>query len=350
MKNVEGGGPLVSICIPTYNSEATLQRTLTSIVAQTYRNLSIVVVDNASVDHTVAIARELCDSRIEVHVNETNIGAGRNFVHCIELARGKYTAIYHADDLYEADIVAKEVAFLEGHPEAGAISTGALVIDENDNVIKSSPICPIPSRFRSTESTQCFDFDAIFKGILRHSNFLLTPSIMVRTDIYHNESCRWREDQFGSSVDLFVWLEILRSYQFGICSEPLMRYRVSVNQGSQSVRTRLERADIFRVLDYYTAQQEMAGHLSHREKRDYLRLQRTDRAVRAMNCLTLGKLDDALTLTTDIFSRDSFVAALTGMRAMQTLLLGGLVRFMAVCKMDSISRKILACVRMRMYR
>jgi len=350
MKTVEDGGPLVSICIPTYNAEATLQRALASIVAQTYRNLHIVVVDNASVDHTVAVAREFCDPRIELHVNSTNVGPGRNYAHCIELARGKYTAIYHADDLYEADIVAKEVAFLEKHPEAGAISTGALVIDENDVVIKNSPLCPIPSRFRSAESIQCFNFDAIFKGILCYSNFLLTPSIMVRTDIYRNESWRWREDLFGRSVDLYVFLGILRSYQFGICSEPLMRYRVSIHQGSQSVRKRLERADIFRVLDYFIAQQETTGHLSHREKRDYLRLQRTDRAVRAMNCLTLGKLDDAMTLTTDVFSLDSFVAALTGMRAMQTLLLGGLVRVLAICKLDSIACKILAWVRRRMCR
>jgi glycosyltransferase involved in cell wall biosynthesis len=350
MKTAEDGGPLVSICIPSYNAEATLQRTLASIVAQTYRNLHIVVVDNASVDRTVAIAREFSDPRIEVHVNETNIGSGRNFVRCIELARGKYTAIYHADDMYEADIVAKEVAFLEEHSEAGAISTGALVIDENDNVIKISPLCPIPSRFRSIESTKCFDFNAIFKGILRHSNFLIAPSIMVRTDIYRNEIHLWREDLFGTSGDLYVWLGILRSYQFGICSEPLMRYRVSVHQDSHSVRMRLERADIFRVLDYYTAQQEKAGYLSYREKLDYMRLQRTDRVVRAMNCLTLGKLDDAMTLTSDVFSPDSFVAALTGMRALQTLLLGGLVRVSIACKMDSLARKILAWARRTMHR
>ena len=345
---VMANDPLVSICIPTYNAEATFESTLASILAQTYRKLRIVIVDNASVDGTLEIARRFDDPRIEVHSNTTNVGAEGNFNRCIQLASGKYAAIYHADDLYEPDIVAREVEFLETHPEAGAVFTGAWMIDNHGAVIKKYLL---PSRFRSQEPGRCFDFRAIFSGILRYSNFVLTPSVMVRTDIYQNEICRWRGDLFGSSADLDVWLRILRPHQFGICSAPLMRYRVSAQQGSQHlIRQRLAKADLLRVLERYVAEQEEADALTSEDRFYYSCLQRTDRVVRAMNHLMLGNPSEAVNLTGDVSSRESLAAAFSGIRGLQTLLLGAFVRASAAWGMGSPARRVLKWSRKKLWK
>src|SRR4030066_149394 len=92
----------VCICVPCYNSSETIFETITSLQQQTYKDISIIVVDNASTDDTVAIVRKIAenDNRIEIRVNETNIGGEANYSRCIQLSQGDYTAIYHADDVY----------------------------------------------------------------------------------------------------------------------------------------------------------------------------------------------------------------------------------------------------------
>ena len=83
----------VSICIPTYNSATTIGETLNSILSQTYQDLEILVVDNASEDNTVKVAQEFVDPRIRIYENETNLGGEGNFNRCIALAKGEYIAI-----------------------------------------------------------------------------------------------------------------------------------------------------------------------------------------------------------------------------------------------------------------
>lgn len=109
--------PLVSTYVfQRTSSGATLKETLFSIVSQSYSRLEILVVDNASIDNTIEVASAVNDPRIRIHKNTENIGAEGNFNRCIEVASGEYTAIYHADDLYSSEMVAKQVEFLERSP------------------------------------------------------------------------------------------------------------------------------------------------------------------------------------------------------------------------------------------
>lgn len=105
--------PLVCICVPTYNAAITIRETLHSILSQTYKNLVIHISDNSSTDTTLKIVESMDDPRLRIHRQQKNIGAEGNFENCIRLGEGKYTAIFHADDIYEPEMVAKEVAFLE---------------------------------------------------------------------------------------------------------------------------------------------------------------------------------------------------------------------------------------------
>lgn len=100
----------VSICIPTYNSVKFLHLMLDSIVEQTYKNIEVIISDNASTDNTVAFAQEYCDKyKWNFYQNEVNIGAGANFNKLIELTTGDYIAIYHADDVYHPTIVEESI-------------------------------------------------------------------------------------------------------------------------------------------------------------------------------------------------------------------------------------------------
>src|SRR3990170_7727880 len=111
---VDNNKSLVSICIPTYNSARYLRQCLDSIASQTYKNVEVIISDNASTDDTVSIINEYMNKYgFKLNINPVNIGACANFNKLISLARGKYIAIYHADDVYEQTIVEESVRVLD---------------------------------------------------------------------------------------------------------------------------------------------------------------------------------------------------------------------------------------------
>lgn len=104
--------PLVSICIPTYNASKHLTECLDSVIAQTFTDFEVIVVDNQSSDETLDIVKSYSvnDSRFRISVNEQNIGAINNFNRCAELAKGEWIKYVHADDLIAPDCLEKLVA------------------------------------------------------------------------------------------------------------------------------------------------------------------------------------------------------------------------------------------------
>ena len=101
-----------SLITVTYNSAEDLRKYAAGPLPT---DVEWIVVDNHSSDATVTIVESFSDERITLHHNSVNLGGEGNFNRCIALARGKYTAIYHADDIYESEMVAAQVAFLEKH-------------------------------------------------------------------------------------------------------------------------------------------------------------------------------------------------------------------------------------------
>ena len=84
--------PLVSVCVPTYNGARFLRQCLDSALAQSWRDLEILVVDDGSTDESVAIARDYArrDDRVRVAVNAANLGLVENWNRCVALARGRW--------------------------------------------------------------------------------------------------------------------------------------------------------------------------------------------------------------------------------------------------------------------
>src|SRR5262249_41994930 len=152
-----------------------------SFVEQTYGRLEIHLVDDASTDGTVAIARRFED-RVTIHRNERNLGLRANWERCMHLGTGKYRALFHADDVYEPDMVAQQVAFLEGYPEVGLVFTSVWIIDDAGRTVGRS------RSFRALgladDDHALFSFPQLIRTILRHNNVFVTPSAMARALIH----------------------------------------------------------------------------------------------------------------------------------------------------------------------
>jgi glycosyltransferase involved in cell wall biosynthesis len=308
--------------VPTYNVSPTIKETLVSILAQSYSNIKLNISDNASTDETLKIVESMSDVRINVHRQINNTGAEANFTKCIQLAEGKYTAIFHADDIYDPDIVEKQVAYLEDNLDVGAVFTRSRTIDEEGNVIGLIGLAS-----NENSDATLYNFKELLKAMLLHHNFLVCPSAMVRTDIYKNNIVEWGSNVFRSSSDIDTWLRLSRGAPIAILNQTLMSYRISGKQYSEKIRTRTERTDFFLVMDNYLSRPDVIDFLDSSDFRHYRWLERHESVARALNLYIGERYAEAESLLSGFFCMDTFFAALHSRRGLVTMLGGSLLRF-----------------------
>ena len=130
------GAPRVSIGLPVFNGERYLARAIDSVLAQDFRDLELIVCDNASTDRTAEIctASARRDARVRYHRNPRNLGAGPNYDRCFHLARGTYFKWAAHDDRLAPGYLSRTVAALDAAPGAVLCTTGVAEIDSGDEV------------------------------------------------------------------------------------------------------------------------------------------------------------------------------------------------------------------------
>ena len=306
--------PPVCICVPTYNAAGTVRATLQSILAQSYGNLIVHISDNASTDDTLQVIAAIADPRIRIHRQAENGGAELNFTRCIQMATGKYTAIFHADDIYEPDIVARQVSFLESNQDVGAVFTEAMMINEHGTALGTTGA--VPGRRMGVTR---LGFAELLKAMLLQHSFLVCSSAMVRTKIYKDDIGEWGGRGFRSAADVDIWLRVAASKPIAVLAERLMRYRISDTQYSQRNRNRTERLDFFLVMDAYLARPEVRALLTVKDFIHYGWLERHERVARAMNLFGLGRAAEARDLLRGVLCWDAARAAASTRRGFVTL-------------------------------
>lgn len=126
--------PLVSVVIPIYNVEKYLDRCVSSVVNQTYRNLEIILVDDGSMDHCPAMCDAWArrDGRIKViHKKNAGLGMARNSG--LEVANGKYVCFFDSDDYVDGTAVEKCVNSAEEH-QADVVIFGICVVCDDEKM------------------------------------------------------------------------------------------------------------------------------------------------------------------------------------------------------------------------
>jgi glycosyltransferase involved in cell wall biosynthesis len=129
--------PLVSIGLPVYYGKKYIKQAIDSILNQTYRNLELIISDNASVDGTYEICESFSrkDRRIRLSRNEKNLGAAPNYNKVFHLATGKYFKWACYDDLLAPEFIEKCVEVLEQRPDVVLCYPKSNIIDEDGNFL-----------------------------------------------------------------------------------------------------------------------------------------------------------------------------------------------------------------------
>lgn len=258
--------PLVSVVVPVYNGERFLRPCLDSIVAQSYPSVEILVMDDASTDRSSDIIVSY-GSKLRHYRQPVNRGQFANVNDGIEMARGDYIAVYHADDIYHPEIVSREIQYLLRFPEAGAVFCLDVFIDPNGQEYGR---LQLPGELSSDAP---LSYAAVLNGLLSYKNaFLVGPSGMVRASAY-DDLGSYRGDSFGIASDLEMWLRIARDRPIGILGEYLHYYRHghgSLSERYRRLRTAPEHH--FQILDKYLDEggramataDSLAAHEAHR--------------------------------------------------------------------------------------
>ena len=104
---------LVSIIMPSFNTAKFIEETIDSVLAQTYTNWELIIVDDCSTDNTDEVVAKYTDSRIRYLKNEKNSGAAVSRNRALREAKGRWIAFLDSDDLWTADKLEKQIRFME---------------------------------------------------------------------------------------------------------------------------------------------------------------------------------------------------------------------------------------------
>jgi len=131
--------PKVSIVMAAYNEERGIGRALESILAQTFVDWELIVIDDGSTDATAAIVRPYAekDSRIRLVCNETNLELSASLNKGIELAQSDLIARADADDINLPERLSKQYEYLQVHHEIDVLGTAAYLLDEKGHRVSS---------------------------------------------------------------------------------------------------------------------------------------------------------------------------------------------------------------------
>ena len=171
---------LVSILVPVYNRVNIIAETLDSALAQTYKNIEIIVVDNASTDGTWEVICDCAkkDSRIRAFQNESNLGPVRNWLRCVEEARGAFAKILWSDDLIAPDFLIETVPYFDD-PEVGFVYTSTKIFTRqpHEGVLSYS-----------NGASGVYDSERFIEGDFKGKGYPLSPgcAIFYLSDVKKN--------------------------------------------------------------------------------------------------------------------------------------------------------------------
>jgi hypothetical protein len=217
--NNRSDAPTVSIVLSVKNGGRDLPRALGTILNQSFTDFELIAINNGSTDETGAYLDSISDPRVRVfHQADAGLAAALN--RGISLAQGRYIARQDHDDLADPSRIAKQVEFLDAHPEHGLVGTRAEIW------VGDTP----SGRFHDHPTDyQVLRFDLLFGNPFVHSSVMMRKSALDHVGVYTTDPARQPPEDYE------LWSRISRQYQVANLAERLTIYREvpsSMSRGS----------------------------------------------------------------------------------------------------------------------
>ena len=225
---------LVSIITPVYNGEDFLDRSIKSVLSQTYQNWELLLIDDGSEDDSVRIIeRYLKDDRIKFLKNDSNSGISATRNKGINNSNGEYIALLDQDDEWFADKLQKQVKALNGLGyDYGLIYSNLEVrFDNGDVTERKKEIEPEPTIIENLE-------------LMLLRNLISSPTVLIRKEVLDDvglfdDSIKWGGDDYD------LWIRIAHKYKFFYIDEVLcIRHEHQKNYSADKKRMMLRTIEL----------------------------------------------------------------------------------------------------------
>jgi teichuronic acid biosynthesis glycosyltransferase TuaG len=219
--------PLVSIITPSYNNSKFINKTIESVINQTYSNWEMIIVDDCSTDNSIQVIQKylIKDERITLLVNKNNIGAAETRNKALRIAKGKYIAFLDSDDLWLPQKLEKQLNFMLENNIAFSFSNYEVIKSSGESINK---VIRVPQK-------------------LSYNQYLCNTIIGCLTVIVDKSKTGYFEmPNIKSSHDMALWLLLMKRgyFAFGY-NECLAKYRLVGT--SNTAKKYKAAADVWRV-------------------------------------------------------------------------------------------------------
>jgi glycosyltransferase involved in cell wall biosynthesis len=228
--------PSVSVTICCYNGEKYLETALQSVIAQTYTNWEIIIINDGSTDTTEAIVKKYISKGYPITYHyQANAGLGSARNKSIELAKGDFIAILDQDDLWYPSKLEKQMVLFKNNPGIGVVYADCNLIDESGLV-----------KLKSSMNGEFHEGD-VFSNLLRDMFTPAWPTVIMRKLLIKNAGGFLN---YSFAEDLDILLKIAYVSSFGVVKEVLASYRLHSNQSSKRYYKYLP--ELNAIFDYWS--------------------------------------------------------------------------------------------------
>lgn len=206
--------PEVTIVIPLFNKGASIRRAIQSVLAQTYRDFELIVVNDGSTDGGEETVKELADSRIRL-INQPNLGPGAARNNGVRESAGTYVAFLDADDELSPNFIQQNLGNLRQNPECALSTCGSCRGAE-----KTEWMLPVGIELRHGAWEMLSDCDL---ELVRWACFSIHISVLIKRETFlrlggfFEERCVFGEDSY-------LWLQVLLNHPIYREPDPLLWY------------------------------------------------------------------------------------------------------------------------------
>ena len=227
---------LISIITPTYNREAFLPAAIESVLAQSYKEFELIIVDDGSTDNSRELINAYADKdpRVKYLYQENQRqSVARNYA--LSIAKGDFICFLDSDNYWPHDKLEKSLKAFEQHPEADIVYGDCITIDEQGNELHRNNM----RRYSGN-----------IAALLLKDNFVSMNTTMTRRKCFNEMGGMSGKRRVADDYDL--WLKFSARYRFQYIPEFLAYYRVMENQISSNKKLRFETNEKI-ILDFLAA-------------------------------------------------------------------------------------------------
>ncbi|MBQ6575111.1 MAG: glycosyltransferase family 2 protein [Lachnospiraceae bacterium] len=201
---------MVSVIVPVYNASLYIADTIMSVLQQTYTDLELILVDDGSIDNSREVIEGFSSDKVKLYSNEHKKGAAGARNTGIEKARGRYIAFIDADDLWDADKLALQIAFMK-EKDAAFSFTGYEFADEGGRGL--GRIVHVPETIGYREALKN---TTIFTSTVMFDMTKLDKSDIMMPYVKSEDTATWwkvlkKEKAYGLNKSLVLYRRIGRS-------------------------------------------------------------------------------------------------------------------------------------------